>query len=157
MIKYTDYSIVFAEIPDRVTLAINISNCTHRCEGCHSSYLRDDIGEDLEGVLTNLLQKYKNYVDCVCFLGEGNDPNALARCIQMGKNYGLETAIYSGASSYTEIPVLTSLKKGDLDYIKIGPYEEACGPISNRSTNQRLYKLCGLNVEDITCRFWRDK
>ena len=47
MIKYVpeDTSVVFLEIPDEICCAINISNCPHRCDGCHSQYLRKDIGD----------------------------------------------------------------------------------------------------------------
>ena len=49
MIKYVpeDTSVVFLEIPDEICCAINISNCPHRCDGCHSQYLRKDIGDEL--------------------------------------------------------------------------------------------------------------
>ena len=39
MLKYVNTDIVFQEIPDEVTLAVNISNCPCRCPGCHSQYL----------------------------------------------------------------------------------------------------------------------
>ena len=45
MLKYVDAKVVFAEVPDEVTLAINISNCPCQCKGCHSSYLAQDIGK----------------------------------------------------------------------------------------------------------------
>ena len=45
MLKYVDYDIAFQEIPDEVTLAINLSNCPHRA-GCHSPHC-DDIGKNL--------------------------------------------------------------------------------------------------------------
>ena len=44
MLKYVNSSVVFQEIPDEVTLAINISNCPCHCPGCHSKYLWEDIG-----------------------------------------------------------------------------------------------------------------
>ena len=47
MLKYVDTKVVFREVPDEVTLAINISNCPNSCPGCHSSYLSEDIGEVL--------------------------------------------------------------------------------------------------------------
>ena len=49
MIKYKPdtVSVVFNEIPDEVTLAIEITNCPGMCEGCHSPWLREDIGEEL--------------------------------------------------------------------------------------------------------------
>ena len=39
MLKYVNCGIVFQEIPDEVTLSINISNCPCHCPGCHSNYL----------------------------------------------------------------------------------------------------------------------
>lgn len=39
MLKYVDTAIVFSEIPDEVTLAINISGCPNKCKNCHSQYL----------------------------------------------------------------------------------------------------------------------
>ena len=47
MLKYVNYDIVFQEFPDEVTLAINLSLCPNGCPGCHSAYLKDDIGEEL--------------------------------------------------------------------------------------------------------------
>ena len=47
MLKYVDVMETFAEVPDEITLAINLSNCPHRCKGCHSEYLQKDIGEEL--------------------------------------------------------------------------------------------------------------
>ena len=38
MLKYANFDIVFQEVPDEVTLAINISNCPNQCVGCHSKY-----------------------------------------------------------------------------------------------------------------------
>ena len=49
MIKFVPEmtSVVLEEIPDRVTLAVDISNCQGSCVGCHSPFLRKDIGEEL--------------------------------------------------------------------------------------------------------------
>ena len=49
MIKYVPQmtSVVIEEIPDRVTLAVDISNCQGNCVGCHSPFLKEDIGEEL--------------------------------------------------------------------------------------------------------------
>ena len=48
MLKYVGYDIVFQEIPDQVTLAINLSLCPNHCVGCHSPYLRNDVGNVLD-------------------------------------------------------------------------------------------------------------
>ena len=47
MIKYVNTEVVFQEIPDETTLAINISGCPCHCPGCHSSYLWEDVGTPL--------------------------------------------------------------------------------------------------------------
>ena len=43
--------------------------------------------------------------------------------------------------------------KSAFDYVKVGPYIEALGPLNEKTTNQRLYR----RGEDITPRFWRKK
>lgn len=37
MLKYTDTRVTFSEVPDEVTLCINISGCLCHCEWCHSA------------------------------------------------------------------------------------------------------------------------
>ena len=47
MLKYTNTQVVFREIPNEVTLAINISNCPIHCPDCHSKELWKNTGKDL--------------------------------------------------------------------------------------------------------------
>ena len=47
MLKYSNYEITFAEIPDEISLCINLTNCPHRCVGCHSPWLQKDNGTPL--------------------------------------------------------------------------------------------------------------
>lgn len=169
MLKYTDTQVVFEEIPDEVTLAINISNCPHHCKGCHSPYLREDIGEVLYGdTLVNMVTS--NYgIRCILFMGEGRDEEALIHLIELIRHlWGREMKIglYTGAENVS--PYLWE----NLDYIKLGPYIEERGPLNNPNTNQRLYKwvkdwdfetdsgtvINGIHHPrwtDITYRFWR--
>ena len=59
MLKYVNTGIVFQEVPDEVTLAVNISNCPCRCPGCHSSYLWDDTGLPLDtAAVDDLVKKF---------------------------------------------------------------------------------------------------
>lgn len=156
MIKYTQTSVVFAEIPNHITLAINIAACKRQCAGCHSMYLRRDLGQDLEEALPTLLSWYKGMADTVCFMGEGADPAALARCIRRARESGYMTALYSGADDRADIPVLRLLSEGELDFLKIGSYQRALGPLTARSTNQRLYQYDGGKVTDLTPLFWKE-
>ena len=67
MLKYVNTDIVFQEIPDEVTLAINISNCPRRCPGCHSKYLWDDIGEPLTmHAIDGFVKRYGRDITCIC-------------------------------------------------------------------------------------------
>ena len=96
MLKYVDTKVVFSEIPDEITLAINLSNCPCHCPGCHSSYLAEDIGKVLTYYRIEKLLEQNKGVTAICFMGGDNDPkliNHYARLIK--KSYIEHTeAIY---------------------------------------------------------------
>ena len=81
MLKYVPEltDIVIEEIPDRVTLAVEISNCRGNCPGCHSPFLKKDIGEELTPQIIDSLIADNFGVTCFLFLGEGKDTDALMR------------------------------------------------------------------------------
>ena len=156
MIKYVPRmtSVVLEEIPDRLTLAVDISNCQGNCEGCHSPFLRADIGEELTPEVIDFLIDDNFGVNCFLFLGEGNDMDALlALADHLNEKYpSLEVALYSGLKHVDD-------RVWDhFDYVKTGPYKRAYGPLNERTTNQRLFRLKrggGIDsAEDITYRFW---
>lgn len=152
MLRYTDYDIVFQEIPDEVTLAINLSNCPNRCKGCHSPYLQENVGEPLtEESLSVLLQKYGKVVTCVCFMGGDADPHDvehLAGFLQQQNITSVKVGWYSGKP---ELP--DGLSTQNFQYIKLGPYIESRGGLKSEQTNQRLYKITRGEMDDITYRF----
>lgn len=154
MLKYVNKGIVFQEIPDEVTLSINLSNCPCHCPGCHSRYLWQDIGEPLTPMtLEGFIRDYGSDITCVCFMGGDAEPayiNNLARYLHR-EHPELKVAWYSGRS-YVPLTV----RKADFDYIKLGPYIEHLGCLKERTTNQRLYKRAsGDDFTDITSRFWK--
>lgn len=153
MLKYVNTGVVFQEIPDEVTLAVNISNCPCRCPGCHSRYLWEDIGLPLDvDAIDNFVRKVGDNITCIAFMGGDADPvevNMLAQYVH--ETYPmLKVAWYSG-----RIRLPSIIRKEDFDYIKIGPYIRHLGPLKQPTTNQRLYRI-GENGEmvDITSRFW---
>ena len=79
MIKYVPSltDVVLEEIPHRVSLAVEISNCRGNCIGCHSPFLKKDLGDELTAEAVEKLLKTNFGVNCFLFLGEGNDPEAL--------------------------------------------------------------------------------
>lgn len=156
MLKYVDTLVSFQEVPDEISLCINISNCPNNCVGCHSSYLKEDIGTPLTYVeLKNLIAKNRG-ISCVCFMGGDKEPWEICRLAQLVKEDGLKTAWYSGK---TYLP--GTVKMSALDYIKLGPYQEEHGPLTNRTTNQAMYfidhtKMGEDSIIDITSKFWKD-
>ncbi len=154
MLKYVNTAVVFQEIPDEVTLAINISNCPCRCPGCHSHYLWEDIGMPLNpDAVDAFVERYGTDITCIAFMGGDADPvgvNQLAQYIHE-THPQFHVAWYSG-----RLRLPAKVCKQDFDYIKIGPFIRHLGPLNSPTTNQRLYKNSGNgDFEDITYRFWR--
>lgn len=149
--------VTFEEIPDKVTLSLAISNCMGTCVGCHSPELRKDIGTELTTEVLDKLIKQESGINCVLFLGEGRDQEALLKLSEyVHSNYpGIETALYSGREM-VEYVVFT-----EFDYVKVGPYIEQYGPLNKETTNQKLYQIKhyrdsvrSVEFNDITYRFW---
>lgn len=156
MIKFVDTKIVFQEVPDEVSLAINLSNCPCHCKGCHSPYLAEDIGEDLTIERLTQLATEAEGITCVCFMGGDSDTemlNRLAKWVQ--DELDLEVAWYSGRDELSE-----HIDISHFDYIKLGHYDEEKGPLNKPTTNQRMYKVVdspwGIVFNDITNRFWNE-
>lgn len=152
MLKYVDAKVVFAEVPDEVTLAINISNCPCQCKGCHSSYLAQDIGTELTFNEVRKLIKKNSGVSCIAIMGGDAEPdkiNTLASFIINHYN-SIKVAWYSGRQELSN-----SIDLSNFDYIKLGSYKEEFGPLNSRTTNQRFYKVNGKELVDITSKFWK--
>ena len=151
MMKYVDEKEVFAEIPDEITLAVSISGCPIHCPGCHSQYLWADVGEPLTTeALSSMLQSHVG-ITCLCLMGGDQDPAEINRLAGWVKeNFDVHTAWYSGRN---ELP--KEIQLAHFDYLKTGPYDDACGPLNVRTTNQRLYRVESGKLTDITHRFWK--
>ncbi|MCQ2174273.1 MAG: anaerobic ribonucleoside-triphosphate reductase activating protein [Bacteroidales bacterium] len=152
--KYVDTKVVFREVPEEVTLAINISGCPVRCPGCHSSYLVRDVGEILDAVSLKSLIDSNKGISCVSFMGGDADPSYIRDlAVWVRSNYpGLKTSWYSGRSLEQAGDVIP-----ELDFIKVGPFIDEFGPLDKETTNQRFYRVRhgsrGDELEDWTARF----
>ncbi|MGM9531189.1 hypothetical protein [Intestinibacter sp.] len=175
MLKYVDTAITFLEVPNEITLCINISNCPCHCKGCHSSYLADDIGEVLVSDEDSLAKGFGKHISnqlyklirenegitCICFMGGDSNPadiNFLARAIKLLNWVKLKVAWYSGRQELSP-----DIDFRWFDYIKLGPYVEELGPLNKPTTNQKFYKVKATNeefpryiIEDNTYLFWND-
>lgn len=153
MLKYVDSKVTFSEVPDEITLCINISNCPCHCKNCHSSYLAEDVGERLRyDNLISLIQKNKG-ITCVAFMGGDTAPLSIDAYASIIKEQfpNLKTAWYSGRQ---ELSKEIDLK--NFNFVKLGPYIEDLGPLNSKTTNQRFYKVEGGKLVDITNLFWKD-
>ena len=154
MLKYVDAKVVFAEVPDEVTLAINISNCPCHCINCHSSYLAEDIGEPLDlQHLTNLIDNNKG-ITCVCIMGGDANPSEVDDIAQDIKEYypNLKVGWYSGRDYISE-----DINLENFNYIKYGHYDKDKGPLNSKTTNQVMLEISVVHnrifKKDITSKF----
>lgn len=155
-LKYQGYAIVLQEVPDEITLAFNISGCTHHCDGCHSPNLWEYEGEELIKDLNNVIEKYNDYISCVCFMGGDQNIEELKKaCLIVKNQYSLKTCIYSGSNTINIFQDM--IHKNLLDYLKIGQYKKEKGGLNKPTTNQRMYKIEGDNLWDITSKFQKIK
>lgn len=150
--KYVDTQVVFREVPDELTLAINISGCPVRCPGCHSSYLTQDIGEILDIASLDKLIDSNPGISCVSFMGGDADPMYVKELAGHARSRGFKTCWYSGRDLENVKPVLDAL-----DFVKVGPYVDEFGPLDYETTNQRFYKVdhraSGPELTDWTHKF----
>ena len=156
MLKFHNYDIVFAEIPDEVSLAINITNCPNACKNCHSLWLWKDEGEALnEESLSLILGEYLSSITCVAFMGGDADVSGVMQLAHWLKShYPLKVAWYSGRSELS-----AHFTPQWIDYVKVGPYKKECGGLENPHTNQKMFKVNRhadhVEYTDITQQFWK--
>lgn len=154
MLKHTDYEVTFAEVPDEISLCINISNCPCHCKGCHSPYLAEDIGTILTFNKLDDMIKDNKGITCVCIMGGDSEPWYVKQKMSCIRDYypNLKTAWYSGRDT---LPTVIKDNLKYFDYIKLGPYIEEKGPLNSLNTNQRFYKVENNNLIDLTYKFWK--
>ena len=158
MLKYVNTMVTFSEVPNEISLCIEISNCPCHCKNCHSSYLAEDIGEGLTLDKIYKLIDNNEGITCVCFMGGDSSPKEIdmfARCIK--DLYDIKVAWYSGKQELSK-----DINLSNFNYVKLGPYIEELGPLNSKTTNQRMYRVAynhyddgtsGYELEDITYKF----
>ena len=135
-LKYLGYRIVFQEVPNEVTLAINISGCPHKCEGCHSKYLWEYEGNYLSDDLEELIKKYDGLITCICFMGGDQNLQELLELLIKTHQHKLKTALYTGQDRLGNLGIRIL---GNLDYCKIGHYDCKLGGLDSPTTNQQMF------------------
>ena len=151
MLKYVDTKVTFSEVPDEISLCINISNCPCHCKNCHSSYLAQDIGTELTFNEVRKLIKKNSGISCIAFMGGDSEPKRIDTLASFVTNhYQLKVAWYSGRQELSK-----EIDLQNFDAIKLGSYKEEFGPLNSRTTNQRFYKVSDGELINITSKFWK--
>ena len=136
MIKYESSLVTFTEVPDEISLCLNITGCPCCCEGCFEPWLQEDYGKELTVAVLEAEIASHPHISCLCFMGgDGRyqELEVLAKYLQE-KHPELKLAMYSG------IPGMVEIVGQYLDYYKVGPYDPECGPLNKKTTNQRFFK-----------------
>ena len=153
MVKYYNAMVVFEEIPNEITLAINITNCPCHCRGCHSKFLWDDIGTELTAQELDKLINDNDGITCVCFMGGDREPNFInGLAFYLKKFKKLKVGWYSGMDELSN-----SIDLENFDFIKLGRYVDKLGGLDKETTNQRFYVIKDGEMEDKTFLFWKNK
>ena len=153
MLRYTEVELSPYEIPGESSLNIYISGCLNHCPDCHYPELQcPDFGEELTRYIANIVSLYERFATCITFMGEGSctDAEKAELCGYAKKIHerGMKAALYCGRD--TEIESWME----NFDYVKIGSYQAEKGTLTQKSTNQRLYKQSQGEWTDITSVFW---
>lgn len=153
MIKYYNAMVVFEEIPNEITLAINITNCPCHCKGCHSQFLWEDVGTELTVEELDKLIEKNDGITAVCFMGGDKEPNLVNDlAFYLKKFKKLKVGWYSGKNDLSKDVFLKNF-----DYIKLGEYKEDFGSLDKETTNQRFYIVEDGEMKDKTFLFWKNK
>lgn len=135
MLRYANYCMTFREVPDEISLCINISGCKIRCMGCHSRYLWDEIGQYLDVSALKSLIGIHNGISCVCLMGGDHEFESILELGKAIKKFGLKAAWYSGKD------ILEDEALEVFDYIKLGRFIESLGGLDSPVTNQKMLKI----------------
>ena len=149
MLKYLDKAIVLQEVPDEISLALEITNCPYNCKNCHSPHLRENIGIYLTTEEIESLIKENPDISCICLMGGDSERQDIIRIANIIHSHHLKIAFYSGSKDI-DLNIVNYL-----DYYKVGPYIETLGPLNNKNTNQIMYLINNKLMKNITEKFWK--
>ena len=152
MLYYTEVDLSYYEIPGERTLNIYISGCQNNCEDCHYIELqRIDYGTPVKAYIENIIELYRRHATCICFMGEGKGEEAdhaeMCEYVSIIHRVSMKAALYCGRDTIIE----SWMQR--FDYVKLGKYYPDKGPLTHRTTNQKLYMKNGCDWTDITERF----
>ncbi|MDG6447852.1 anaerobic ribonucleoside-triphosphate reductase activating protein [Glaesserella parasuis] len=152
-IRFISEQIVWQEVPNETSLAFLISGCPLGCKGCHSiESWKLGSGQFLSEIyLQQRLAQYQGLISCVLFMGGEWLPELLLQRLQLVRQSGLKTCLYTGL----ELEQLPQEILAVLDYVKTGRWIAELGGLNCITTNQRFISL--QTGEVLNAHFRQDK
>lgn len=160
MLKSYSTHVVFAEFPDEIALAFNISNCPCHCDHCSEPWLRADVGDSITEEYLDAQIKAHPGITMIGLMGGDSDHQDVARIADyVHKKYpSLLVGMYSGLDC-----IDLSLAQY-LDYYKVGRWiaptgnpenwkDYSWGPLVFPNSNQKMWKIENGVMQDITFKF----
>lgn len=132
------------EVPNNFSICIYVQGCKIRCPGCHNSHLWNfDGGTKIDvGCIPNIIDDYP-MCDWVCWLGgEPLDQlDGVKDFTQEFKRLGKKVCLYTG---YQFQNINVDLLR-DVDMVVDGSYIEKLGPVTQKGTNQKIWRRSSPN------------
>ena len=110
MLLVYSHAISLLEVPNEISLCLNISECPCKCKGCSEPYLQESRGTPLTiEFLNRLLDKYKNYnLTCISFMGGDSDHIYLLDILKYVKDKNIKTPLLMSKGYIENMPNITS-------------------------------------------------
>lgn len=152
--NFSNFQIVFQEVPDEVSLCFSISGCNLGCKGCHSTETWNPKYGDLltKEKLLDIIEKYKSLSTCVLFYGGEWEIDNLIELLTIAKDNNFKTCLYTGLE-YRELVEKNKNILSYLDFLKTGRWIQARGGLDAPFTNQKFYKIENNILNDLTYKF----
>ncbi|MFK5039444.1 anaerobic ribonucleoside-triphosphate reductase activating protein [Glaesserella parasuis] len=152
-LRFISEQIVWQEVPNETSLAFLISGCPLGCKGCHSiESWKLGSGQILSEIyLQQRLAQYQGLISCVLFMGGEWLPELLLQRLQLVRQSGLKTCLYTGLELEQLPPEILAV----LDYVKTGRWIAELGGLNCITTNQRFINL--QTAEVLNAHFRQDK
>ena len=129
-----DRQVTFSEVPDYISYTFFVAGCPMKCKGCSwegkfSSKTEMNLSE-----YKSILKSQVGFCDAVCFLG-GEWEEDIVEYLKIAKEMGFKTCLYTGKDK------LEKEIMEQLNFVKLGSYQEKKGGLMKETTNQKFINL----------------
>lgn len=132
--------ITLNEVPNKVAVFVEFSNCHLKCEGCHSNHLHSDMfdGEktDIKYILSYVEKQIDKGAEYIVLMG--GDTNGVPKedlYLLIDRLAEIAPVMLYSGSEDTSI-----LTETNLTLLKTGGYIEELGGLLSPTTNQKVFK-----------------